>query len=217
MDSRQLPGSDGEHRLQEKHGTVARARAFYDKQVLDYISPSMREFLREQEMFFLATADARGECDCSFRAGEKGFVRVLDQRTLLYPEYCGNGVRASLGNVTENPHVALLFLDFFHDSIGLHVNGKATIWTPEKLLQSYCLPSVGRLDPGTGAGQQPELWVVVEIEEAYVHCSKHLPRFVKLPKEIDWGTDDVQKKGGDYFHVKGLPRPWSGNPATPID
>ena len=63
-------------------------------------------------MFFLATADGHGECDVSFRAGEAGFVHVLDEKILVYPEYRGNGVMASLGNITENPHAGLLFIDF---------------------------------------------------------------------------------------------------------
>src|SRR6516225_9047377 len=93
-----LPGSRGEHELQERYGTRSRAEAFYKRQVLSYLNPNMRTFIASQEMFFLATADGHGECDVSFRAGEPGFVHVLNERTLLLPEYRGNGVLASLGN-----------------------------------------------------------------------------------------------------------------------
>jgi uncharacterized protein len=212
MDPHQLPGSRGEHELQHEQGSASRAQAFYRKQMLDYLNPPMQQFLAEQEMVFLASADGKGECDCSFRAGEKGFIRILDERTLLYPEYRGNGVYASLGNIIETPHVALLFLDFFRHGIGLHVNGKASIWTHEALLQANRLPS----DYAECAGRQPELWVMVEIVEAYIHCSKHIPLLVKRSKEIDWGTDDVRKKGGDYFHVRACPRPWSDSPANGV-
>jgi predicted pyridoxine 5'-phosphate oxidase superfamily flavin-nucleotide-binding protein len=94
-----LPGSRGEHALQSRFKTRGRAYAFYDRQLLDHLNPLMREFIGQQEMMFIATADVRGECDCSFRAGPPGFVRVLNERQLMYPEYRGNGVMASLGNM----------------------------------------------------------------------------------------------------------------------
>src|ERR687889_1942026 len=121
------PGSGGEHELQERFGTFKRAAAFYDKQMLDHLNPLMREYIAEQEMVFVATADEHGEADASFRAGPPGFVRVLDDRTVMYPEYRGNGVMASLGNIAENGHVGLLFVDFFRSTVGLHVNGRARI------------------------------------------------------------------------------------------
>ncbi|GDY55003.1 hypothetical protein SVIO_056260 [Streptomyces violaceusniger] len=83
------PGSDGEHHLQRRLGTVDRADRFYDDQVLDHLNVRMREFIERQEMFFLATSDRHGECDSTFRAGPPGFLRVLDTRTLAYPEYRG--------------------------------------------------------------------------------------------------------------------------------
>jgi hypothetical protein len=59
------------------------------------------------------------------------------------------------------------------------------------------------------------MWVVVEVEEAYVHCAKHIPLLARLPKDIDWGTDEPRKKGGDYFHARGCARPWA--PSLPAD
>jgi predicted pyridoxine 5'-phosphate oxidase superfamily flavin-nucleotide-binding protein len=122
-----MPGSRGEHDLQERYGTRPRAEAFYKHQVLSYLNSRMRAFIARQEMFYFSTADGRGECDVSFRAGEAGFVHVLNERLLVYPEYRGNGVLASLGNISENPHAGLLFIDFIRDKIGLHVNGAARI------------------------------------------------------------------------------------------
>lgn len=203
MSSCKLPGSLGEHLFQQQQGSQSRAQAFYRKQMLDHLNPDMRDFLAAQEMFFLATTDAKGECDCSLRAGEKGFLRTLDERTLIYPEYRGNGVYSSLGNIIENPHVALLVVDFFQHGIGLHVNGKAKIRPHDERW------SDGRFPPkNLGVGPLPELWVVVEVVEAYLHCSKHIPLLSKLPKGIEWGTDDVRKKGGDFFHAKECNRPW---------
>ena len=63
-------------------------------------------------MFFLATADAEGRPQCSYKGGEPGFVRVLDERTVAFPNYDGNGMYLSMGNALENPHVGMLFIDF---------------------------------------------------------------------------------------------------------
>ena len=104
----------------------------------------MIEFIDRMEMVFIATADANGDCDASLRAGTPGFLRVLDDRTLAYPEYRGNGVMASLGNIGENPHVGLLMIDFVEDMIGLHVNGRAQVVRRRHLLR----PVPGRRGPG---------------------------------------------------------------------
>ncbi len=196
-----LPGSDGEHAVQERWDAVDRARTFYDRQMLDHLNPAMREFIARQEMVFVSTSDARGECDSSFRAGEPGFVVVLDERTVLYPELRGNGVYASLGNISENPHIGMLFVDFFEDMVGLHVNGTVEILEHEVLLadERVTVPLLEMLT--RVGGRRPERWVEVTVHEAYIHCSKHIPRLAKLEKKVDWGTDDAKRKGGDYFGV----------------
>ncbi|MER6736712.1 pyridoxamine 5'-phosphate oxidase family protein [Streptomyces puniciscabiei] len=190
------PGSDGEHRLQERMGTTARAARFYDEQVLDRLNPRMREFAARQEMFFLATSDRHGECDNTFRAGPPGFVRVFDDRTLAYPEYRGNGVLASLGNIEENPHVGILMIDFLQDRIGLHVNGRARVLSDEEMRRER--PDLP-VEPVPG--RRARLWVEVTVEEAYIHCAKHIPHLQKVPARGDraWGTDDSKRKGGDFF------------------
>jgi predicted pyridoxine 5'-phosphate oxidase superfamily flavin-nucleotide-binding protein len=202
-----MPGSQGEHDLQERYGTRSRAEAFYKHQVLSYLNAQMRTFIARQEMFFLATADGQGECDASFRAGQAGFVHVLNEKTLVYPEYRGNGVMASLGNIAESPHAGLLFIDFFHDKIGLHVNGAARILSNEELLTCPEVSAALRADITETGGRRPERWVLVTVEEAYIHCSKHVPRLAKAGEEVrHWGTDDVRAKGGDFFHAKSAPR-----------
>ncbi len=205
-----LPGSAGEHGLQDRFGTLRRARKFYGKQVLDHLNESMREFVATQEMVFVATADARGEADCTFRSGPPGFVRVLGERTVAYPEYRGNGVMASLGNISENPHVGMMFVDFLGSTVGLHVNGKAKIVENDEMAGNLELPEEAReyIANETG-GRKPERWVLVEVEEAYIHCAKHVPLMGKLDKKIHWGTDDERRKGGDYFRAKSSPSPWS--------
>ncbi|WP_229070121.1 pyridoxamine 5'-phosphate oxidase family protein [Actinoplanes sp. DH11] len=159
----------GERRLQDRLGTRERADAFEARQTLDHLNETMRHFIGRQEMMFLATADASGDCDSTFRAGPPGFVRVLDAEHVSWPEYRGNGVLASLGNITENPQVGLLFIDF-HDVIGLHVNGTAEIVEdPDDR-------------PGTPPGQRTRLRVVARVRQAYIHCAKHIPRMERMPR-----------------------------------
>ncbi|MBV1850560.1 pyridoxamine 5'-phosphate oxidase family protein [Catellatospora tritici] len=187
-------GSVGEHRLQDRYGTTERAERFYDQQVLDHLNERMREFVGRQEMMFVATADADGACDSTFRAGPPGFVHVAGPRQVLWPEYRGNGVMASLGNIGENGNVGLLFVDFVRDVIGLHVNGRAGIVEDALARSEY--PG---LPLDTVPGRRAERWVVVDVEEAYIHCSKHIPRLRKVPGGRAWGTDDTRRKGGDFF------------------
>src|SRR5947209_2603105 len=202
------PGSSGEHSLQERYGTFKRAAAFYDKQMLDHLNPLMREYLARQEMVFIATADAHGECDASFRAGRAGFVRVLDDRTVMYPEYRGNGVMASLGNMSENGHIGMVFVDFFHSGVGMHINGRARIIEHEAV-RAFA-PMLARMagvddlheDPAD-KNKRPERWVLVDIVEAYIHCSKHIPILAKLP-----GNAGEAPPSGDYFKAKDEERPW---------
>jgi uncharacterized protein len=200
-----LPGSRGEHLLQCAYGSRERAKKFYNDQLLDHLNDAMAEFVGRIDMAFIASADASGECDSSFRAGPPGFIQVLDRRHIAYPEYRGNGVHASLGNISENPHLAILMVDFVRDLIGLHVNGLARVVEDAEIRAAH---------PGIPTefdrGRTPERWVVVEIEEAYIHCRKHIPHLQPVERTRDWGTDDVRRKGGDYFGAKGMPRPWHG-------
>ncbi|KUL34073.1 pyridoxamine 5'-phosphate oxidase [Streptomyces sp. NRRL F-4489] len=183
--------------MQQRLGTTGRADRFYADQVLDHLNTRMREFVARQEMFFLATADRHGECDSSFRAGPPGFVQVLGEQLLAYPEYRGNGVMASIGNISENPRLGLLMIDFTRDRIGLHVNGRARVVLDEEMRAHY--PGLP-VDPVPG--RRAQLWVMVEVEEAYIHCAKHIPHLQKAPahgRGPSWGTDDMKRKGGDFF------------------
>lgn len=201
-----LPGSDGEHALQRQYATQDRARGFYARQVLDYLSPTMQDFIPRQEFLFIATADRHGECDCTSKFGQPGFIRVLGDKYLMYPEYRGNGVFANLGNLTENPRIALLIIDFYRDTVGLHVNGKARIVENEELLDYQGqLPGDVLEEIRREGKRKPERWVMVEVEEAYIQCSKHIPLMRKLDKRIDWGTDNTVAKGGDYFRLREVP------------
>lgn len=204
----QRPGSAGEHELQQRYDTFRRAAAFYDKQMLDHLNPLMREYIARQEMAFIATADAHGECDASFRAGPRGFVRMLDERTLMYPEYRGNGVLASLGNISENGHVGILFVDFFYSGVGLHVNGRARVVDADAVAAFE--PILARIagvaaiwDEVPDKKKTPERWVLVDVVEAYIHCSKHIP----ILRQLEDGAED-HRQSGDFFRAKHVARPW---------
>ncbi len=174
-----------EKELQAKYGTLDRANAFERNHMIDYLNERMISFISEQSLLFIATADKGGKCDSSIRTGPKAFVKVLDSKTLVYPEYRGNGVLASLGNIAENPHIGLLFIDFQASRIGLHINGKASI---VEQVDGY-------------EDEYAERWVRVEVEEAYIHCSKHIPQFELLEAPRHWNSDDPEHKGGNFFDV----------------
>jgi predicted pyridoxine 5'-phosphate oxidase superfamily flavin-nucleotide-binding protein len=187
----------GERILQRRHGTAERARRFAETQLLDHLNPAMRDFIARQEMMFLATSDADGTCDNSFRSGPAGFVHTFGAGHLAWPEYRGNGVLASLGNITTNPHVGLLFVDFFADGVGLHVNGAA------RLLDDYAIRA-GHPDlPHEQApGRRPEAWVLARVEEAYIHCSKFIPR---LRRADSRDADRPRQKKPSYFVAQPQP------------
>jgi len=95
-----------------------------------------RAFISTRPMMFVATADAQGQPECSYKGGLPGFIRVLDDHTLVFPDYDGNGMYRSWGNVRVNPAVALLFLDF-ESPRRLRVNGSADILIDDPLLADF--------------------------------------------------------------------------------
>lgn len=181
------PGTEGERTLQERFETKERALRFYEDSVYDRLNDVMQAFIDERIMFFLSTTDADGKTDCSPRLGPQGFVTVLDDSRLAYPEFRGNGVQASLGNMYENPYATLLFVDWWETTVGLHVNGSVTLRDG--------IPAVH--DP-TDA-DRTKTWVEIEVEEAYIHCAKHLPRLAIEEFDPPWGTDDPEAKRADFF------------------
>ena len=103
------PFDEGSRSLQERFGTTALADRIDSVLVRDTISTDDRAFLEARDMSFLATADGAGRPTCSYKGGEPGFVRVLDERTVAFPSYDGNGMCLSAGNVLVNPEVGMLF------------------------------------------------------------------------------------------------------------
>ena len=192
----QRPGSDGEHYLQDLYGTRARADRFYRDQVLDVLTPKMIEFLGRQTQMILSTADNDGRPDSSVRFGHPGFVAVLDDRTLAWPELRGNGVMTSLGNLAKNPWTHLMFLDL-EERIGLHIRGVSTIVESEVMDSEF-----PELTQRPGYGRPPERWVILRVTNSYVHCRKHFPH-----GSTD-GADDLEHNS-DYFGARFTPSPWA--------
>lgn len=170
----------GEIQMQKSLGTQEKAKDFYSRQMLDYLAPSMQDFISKQGLVFISTSDAKGECDCSVRSGNKGFVLVLDDKTMAYAEYKGNGVMASMGNIQENPHIGLLFLDFLEDKVGLHVNARARVLSDELIKSDLKKEFIEKLIlHSKDLVQKQVAWVLIEVQEAYIHCSKNIPLFQK--------------------------------------
>jgi hypothetical protein len=128
---------DGSRRLQDRFATRRLADRLVEVVARDTFTDADRVFIASRPLFFLATADAEGRPDCSYKGGLPGFVRVVDPRTLAFPSYDGNGMFKSLGNILVNPHVGMLFIDF-ESPKRLRVNGRATMHDDDPLL-SECV------------------------------------------------------------------------------
>jgi len=128
--------------------------------VSDRLNGLTRQFVERSPFLCLATSAADGTCDVSPRRDPAGFVRILDDQTLLLPDRPGNRLADSLRNVLENPNVGLLFIvPGVTDT--LRVNGRASIVTDPELLE-----------PCSVEGKVPKLALRVEIDQVFTHCSK---------------------------------------------
>jgi predicted pyridoxine 5'-phosphate oxidase superfamily flavin-nucleotide-binding protein len=132
-----MPASyhDGNRNLQERFDTRRLAERVGDL-THDTIGPHDRAFIEHMDMFFLATVDAEGHANCSYKGGEPGFVRVVDDRTIAFPNYDGNGMYLSMGNVLETSQVGLLFIDF-ENQHRMRLNGEATIDYHDPLMSEW--------------------------------------------------------------------------------
>jgi len=127
---------DGMRQLQDARDTRRLADRLAGVTLRTAFSEEDRAFIERCAMVFVATADPRGRPDCSYKGGLPGFVRVLDDRTLGIPDYDGNGMYRSWGNVLVNAHVGLLFVDFERQK-RLRVNGTAVV-SPDDPLRAEC-------------------------------------------------------------------------------
>ncbi len=125
---------EGMRRLQDARDTRRIADRLAEVTLRSRFTDEDRAFIERSAMFFIATADAEGHPDCSYKGGLPGFVRVVDEQTLAIPDYDGNGMYRTWGNVLVNPNVGLLFLDFENPK-RIRVNGTATIDPNDPLLE----------------------------------------------------------------------------------
>ena len=116
---------DGNRRLQDQFDSRRIADRLEEKLTRQAFTEQDRAFIEGAMFFFLATADAEGKPDCSFKGGAPGFVRVTGPGELAFPDYDGNGMFKSLGNILVNPAVGLLFIDMGEKPRRLRVNGEA--------------------------------------------------------------------------------------------
>lgn len=124
---------EGSRWLQDAFDTRRIADRLEEVTVHGEFTDKDRALIERSAMFFLATTDAQGQPDCSYKGGRPGFVRVLDARTLCWPDYDGNGMFRSLGSLRVNPRVGLLFVDF-EQPRRLRVNGIASVSADDPLL-----------------------------------------------------------------------------------
>jgi hypothetical protein len=127
---------EGSRFWQDRFDTRRLADRIEERLVDDVIDADDRELIERLDMFFLATADEDGNPQCSYKGGEPGFVRVLDEHTIAFPNFDGNGMYLSMGNALRNPRVGLLFVDFERQR-RLRLNGVASIDQHDPLLPEY--------------------------------------------------------------------------------
>jgi uncharacterized protein len=165
---------DGHRRLQRQFDTVALADRMQEKIVHDFVSDKQKAFIESCDMFFLASADAQGRPSCSYRGGDPGFVRVIDPKTLALPNYDGDGMYVSWGNVAVNPNVGLLFIDFMK-GWRLRVTGAATLHSDDELLANY---------------PEAQFIVRIAVRAVYPACPRYIHKYQLVER-----SNYVPKKG----------------------
>jgi predicted pyridoxine 5'-phosphate oxidase superfamily flavin-nucleotide-binding protein len=152
---------DGSRDLQARFDTTRIATRIEELLVHDTIGDDERAFIERVDMFFLATADEFGRPTCSYKGGDPGFVTVVDERTLAFPSYDGNGMFLSLGNVLRNPDVGMLFVDFERGH-RMRLHGIASVDQQDRLLVVY---------------PEAQLVVRVRVREVFPNCPRYVHRY----------------------------------------
>lgn len=173
----------GNRQLQAHFGTEALADRLVEKLTRDHFTDADQQMIHGSSFFFLATADAEGRPDCSYKGGAPGFVRVVSPRLMIYPDYDGNGMFKSLGNINANPHVGLLFIAMGDKPARLRVNGRAELSFDDPLLAEF--PGgqlLVRVIPERVFPNCPRYIHKLEISEP----SKYVPQAGSAPLEPAW-------------------------------
>ena len=158
---------DGNRQFQDRFDTRRLADHLIGR-ITETIGESQKEFIEKADMFFLATCDHRGLPTCSYKGGDPGFVRVLDERWLAFPNYDGNGKFQSMGNLLKNPNVGMLFVDF-EGQQRLRLQGIATILDDDELLSEY-----------------PEAQFVIRVKatEVYTNCPRYVHKYQLVERSV---------------------------------
>ena len=153
--------NEGNRRLQDRFDTRRLADRIEERIVRTVIDEDDRGFIERCDMFFIATADTEGRPQCSYKGGDPGFVRVLDERTIAFPVYDGNGMYLTAGNALVNPQVGLLFIDFERWR-RMRLNGVASVAVDDPLLAEY-----------------PEAQLVMRVEatEVFPNCPRYIHEY----------------------------------------
>jgi predicted pyridoxine 5'-phosphate oxidase superfamily flavin-nucleotide-binding protein len=150
----------GSRALQDRFDTRRLADRLEERIVVDSIDDEDKAFIEARDMFFLATVDQRGFPSCSYKGGEPGFVRVLDGRTVAFPNYDGNGMYLSMGNLDAHPKIGMLFIDWDAPS-RLRLHGEAAISHDDPLKTEY---------------QEAQFIVRVTVSEVFPNCPRYIHR-----------------------------------------
>jgi predicted pyridoxine 5'-phosphate oxidase superfamily flavin-nucleotide-binding protein len=152
---------EGNRALQDEFDTRRLADRIEQVTIRDRIEERDREFIEARDMFFIATTDADGHPTCSYKGGDPGFVRVLDEQTLAFPNYDGNGMYLTMGNLRANPHVGLLFIDF---------EGR-------RRLRLEGVASVAEDDPLVAEFPEAQFVVRVRAQRVYPNCPRYIHQY----------------------------------------
>ena len=144
--------------LQDRFDTRRLADRLADVKVHDRFTPDDRAFIEQLDMFFLATVDESGQPTCSYKGGAPGFVTIVDDQTLAFPSYDGNGMYLSMGNVDATRRVGLLFIDFERQR-RMRVDGAAELRYDDELMARY---------------PEAQLIVRVRAERIYPNCPRYI-------------------------------------------
>ena len=158
---------DGNRQLQDRFDT-RRLADHLTGRVTETIGESQKEFIEKADMFFLATCDHRGLPTCSYKGGDPGFVRVLDEKWLAFPNYDGNGKFQSMGNLLKNPNVGMLFVDF-EGQQRLRLQGIATILDDDVLLSQY---------------PEAQFMIRVQATEVYTNCPRYVHKYQLVERSV---------------------------------
>jgi len=181
---------EGNRQLQTEFGSRPLADRLVERLWRNKFKDEDKAYIESASFFFLATADPQGSPDCSFKGGPTGFVRIIAPDLLSFPDYDGNGMFKSLGNIQSNPQVGLLFITLGEKPQRLRVNGRATIVRDKTRLQQV-----------TGA----QLMIDVVPEHIFPNCPRYIPDLAKgvpsdyvpkeslPPKEPGWKSFDAFK------------------------